>query len=68
MASLLGGGERAVQLSAAGAAIGLFALTYLGADLATRFQFVIMAILAAALVSFFAGARARWDPALLDQA
>lgn len=68
VASLLGGGERAVQLSAAGAAIGLFALTYLGADLATRFQFVIMAILAAALVSFFAGARARWDPALLDQA
>lgn len=40
---------------AGGAALVLFLLAYLGADLATRFQFVIMALLAAALVSLFAG-------------
>jgi amino acid transporter len=37
------------------AAAGLLAVAYLGADLATRFQFVIMAVLGAALVSFFTG-------------
>ena len=47
------------------AAVGLFGLAYAGVDLATRFQYIIMAILAAALASFFVGAYAAWDPGLL---
>ncbi|MBW1788840.1 MAG: amino acid permease, partial [Deltaproteobacteria bacterium] len=43
----------------------LFVLAWLGADWATRFQYVVMAILAAALVSFFAGALSQWDSGLL---
>lgn len=43
------------QLVAGSAAVLLFLLAYLGADLATRFQYVIMALLVAALVSLFAG-------------
>ena len=45
----------------------MFGLAYAGADLATRFQFVIMAVLGAALVSFFAGSTVAWDPAVLEQ-
>jgi amino acid transporter len=45
----------------------LFVFAWLGADWATRFQFVVMAILVAALVSFFAGGLLRWDGALLEQ-
>lgn len=45
----------------------LFVLAWLGADWATRFQYVVMAILAAALASFFAGGWGRWDGALLVQ-
>ena len=44
------------QILAGGAALLLLLLAYLGADLATRFQFLVMALLVAALVSFFAGA------------
>ena len=55
------------QSGRGGAVVVLFALAYTGADLATRFQFVIMAILGAALVSFFAGAGASWDRGLLEQ-
>ena len=43
----------------------LFLLAWLGADWATRFQYVVMAILATALVSFFVGGVARWDSALV---
>ncbi len=47
-------------------AVGLlFVLAWLGADWATRFQYVVMALLAAALFSFFAGGAARWDASLL---
>ena len=68
LAALVGGDPVwVVRAAAAGAVVVLFALAYAGADLATRFQFVIMAILGAALVSFFAGARANWDPGLLEQ-
>ena len=63
----LGGLPLVVRLSAVVAAGGLFALAYAGADLATRFQFVIMTVLGAALVSFFAGSRIAWDPAILEQ-
>ena len=68
IASLIGGTERTVQVSVVVAAVGLFGLAYAGADLATRFQFVVMAILGAALVSFFVGARTGWDAAILERA
>ncbi len=55
------------HLIAAGAAGLLFILAWLGADWATRFQYVVMAILVAALASFFAGGLAHWDGALLAQ-
>ncbi len=45
----------------------LFVFAWLGADWATRFQYGVMAILVAALVSFFAGGLVRWDSALLLQ-
>ncbi len=43
----------------------LFFFAWLGSDWATRFQFVVMAILVSALVSFVLGAVPSWDPALL---
>ncbi len=45
----------------------LFILAWLGADWATKFQYVVMAILTAALLSFFVGGYIKWDPALLAQ-
>ncbi len=39
----------------------LFVFAWLGADWATRLQFVIMAILVAALASFFFGGALHWD-------
>lgn len=46
-------------------AAALLGLAYLGADLATRFQYAIMALLGAALASFFVGAGERFDATLL---
>jgi amino acid transporter len=43
----------------------LFIFAWLGADWATRFQYVVMCLLAAALVSFFAGGFATWDTTML---
>lgn len=43
----------------------LGALAWLGSDLATRFQYVVMALLVAGLVSFAVGATAGWDGAHL---
>jgi len=43
----------------------LFFFAWLGSDWATRFQYVVMAILVAALVSFFAGGLVHWDSTLL---
>ena len=68
IAFLTGGSEWVTRGSAALAAVGLLGLAYSGADLATRFQYVIMLILIAALVSFFAGSQFSWDPAVLSQA
>ena len=65
--SLLGGSDIVVRGSAAIAVVGLFALAYSGAVLATRFQFVIMFILGGALVSFFAGAETSFSSAVLMQ-
>jgi amino acid transporter len=53
------------QVVAAGAVGFLFVFAWLGADWATRFQYGVMATLAAALVSFFVGGIARWDAAIL---
>jgi len=55
------------QVIAAAAVALLFILAWLGADWATRFQYVVMSILAAALISFFAGGLNRWDGALFIQ-
>ena len=56
LATILGSeGAATPQLIAAAAVAALFVLAWLGADVATRFQFVVMAILAAALVAFFVG-------------
>ena len=55
------------HLLAAGAAGVLFMFAWMGADWATRFQYVVMAILSAALVSFFAGGLLLWDSALLEK-
>ncbi len=45
----------------------LFIFAWLGADWATRFQYVVMMLLAAALLSFFVGAIPQWDSAMLVQ-
>jgi amino acid transporter len=55
------------QVVAAGAVTFLFLLAWLGADWATRFQFVVMGILTAALISFFVGGIMRFDSANLVQ-
>jgi amino acid transporter len=55
------------QIIAALAVSFLFILAWLGADWATKFQYVVMSILTAALVSFFIGGYIKWDPALLAQ-
>ena len=55
------------QIIAALAVSFLFILAWLGADWATKFQYVVMSILTAALISFFIGGYIKWDPALLAQ-
>ncbi|MFT6926748.1 MAG: amino acid transporter [Psychromonas sp.] len=46
---------------------GLFFLAWQGADWAIRFQYVVMATLCLALISFFIGALSHWDVALLQE-
>jgi amino acid transporter len=55
------------QLVAAGAVAFLFVLAWLGADWATRFQYVVMGCLTAALLSFFIGGVMHWDITTLRQ-
>ena len=45
----------------------LFLLAWIGADLATKFQYVVMAFLALALFSFYLGGFSHWDTQLLVQ-
>jgi amino acid transporter len=52
----------APQLIAVAAVVVLFGFAWLGADAASRFQFVVMAFLVAALLSFYLGAVAGFDP------
>ncbi|SHO43079.1 amino acid permease [Desulfopila aestuarii] len=53
------------QLIAAVAVGLLFVLAWLGADLATRFQFGVMGVLFLALVSFYLGGIEHWDSQIL---
>ena len=61
------GGRWLPQIIAALAVSFLFIFAWLGADWATRFQYVVMSLLIVALVSFFIGGFSRWDSALLVQ-
>jgi amino acid transporter len=53
------------QIIAALAIIFLFFFAWLGADWATRFQYVVMAVLVLALFSFFVGGLLHWNPGTL---
>jgi len=55
------------QLIAAIAVAFLFIFAWLGADWATRFQYLVMSILSAALLSFFIGGAIKWDANLFIQ-
>jgi amino acid transporter len=55
------------QIIAAFAVSFLFIFAWLGADWATKFQYVVMSILAAAILSFFIGGFIKWDTAQLIQ-
>lgn len=55
----------AVQLIAGGALLFLFLLAWIGADLATKFQYVVMVFLILALSSFYIGGIRQWDTGLL---
>jgi amino acid transporter len=56
-----------IQIIAAAAVAFLFVFAWLGADWATRFQYLVMTILVAALLSFFIGGMAKWNQTLLVQ-
>ncbi|MBW2218301.1 MAG: amino acid permease [Deltaproteobacteria bacterium] len=49
------------QLIAAASVALLFIFAWLGSNWATRFQFVVMAVLIASLISFFVGGVFQWD-------
>ncbi len=67
-ADLLGFDSKiAVQAIALVAVLILFGFTWAGADVASRFQFVVMAFLVAALLSFCAGAFGSVESVILDQ-
>jgi amino acid transporter len=53
------------QAIAVGAVLVLFGLAWLGADAASRFQFIVMGLLVAALVSFYVGAIGGFDGSLM---
>lgn len=59
------------QAVAAGAVLALFPLAWFGADVATRFQYVVMTVLGLSIIAFFAGGlpafsvetlRTNWTP------
>jgi amino acid transporter len=62
---LHGNADVSPQIIAVMAVSFLFIFAWLGADWATRFQYVVMGLLAAALLSFFAGGLTTWDSAVL---
>ena len=59
--------EAGPQIIAALAVSLLFILAWLGADWATRFQFVVMSILTVAIASFIIGGVLKWNTELLSQ-
>ena len=56
-----------VQIIAAIAVLSLFIVAWRGADFATRFQYFVMVLLAASILSFVAGALGQWDGGMLAQ-
>ncbi len=54
-----------VRLLAGGAVAALFVLAWLGADWATKFQYVVMAAIILAIAAFAIGAFGSWDRSLL---
>lgn len=66
IASIFSAPELFGKLAAIVISFALFFLAYRGADLATRFQFVIMAILVSAIISFFFGASTLWTQSLFN--
>lgn len=60
-------GKSLPQIIAAVAVSFLFIFAWMGANWATRFQYVVMGILAAALISFFTGGLANWGSVTLAQ-
>lgn len=54
------------RLVAAGLVVGLLGLAWLGADIATRLQYAVMVLLAAAIVGYFVGVVPDLDPGLLS--
>jgi len=54
------------QLIAAAAIAVLFMFAWLGADWATKFQYIVMAVLVFSIASFFIGGIFRWDSVLLS--
>jgi len=65
VAGLIGVNGYTAQIVALLAIASLFLLAWQGADLATRFQYVVMGTLSLALLSFFAGGLLHWDNELL---
>jgi len=57
-------GHVTVQLIAGAALLFLFLLAWIGADLATKFQYVVMAFLTLALLSFYIGGIRQWNTGL----
>ena len=57
----------APQIVAVAAVSFLFIFAWLGADWATRFQYVVMTILTVAIASFFIGGLLKWNSALLTR-
>ena len=56
---------RAVQIIAGAAAATLFVLAWLGADIASKFQYVVIVVLGCAMVAFFWGVGGTWSSELL---
>ena len=55
------------QVVAAGAVLVLCVLAWVGADAATRFQFVVMTVMGLALIGFFVGGLADFDRAVFQE-
>ncbi len=62
----LAGLELSPRAVAAGAVAFLLVFAWMGADWATKFQYVVMALLIASLAAFFLGGIPRWDGAVFS--